>query len=60
MDDKIIIYIGENMHVLTIYLRKLAHFKFNGFLSDLQNMSCLAILGTWVSQYRPPPKVPQT
>jgi hypothetical protein len=56
---KIIIHIGENMHVLTIYIRKLAYVKFKGFLFRFTKMSGRAILGTWVSQYRPLPKVPQ-
>jgi hypothetical protein len=56
---KIIIQIGENMHVLAIYSRKWAHFKFKYPLFRFTKMSAPAILGTQVSQYRSPPKVPQ-
>jgi hypothetical protein len=38
MDDENNYINGENMHVLTIYLRKLAHFKFKGhFFPNYKN-----------------------
>jgi hypothetical protein len=42
---KIIIQIGENMHLITIYLRKLAHFRFKISFLRFTKMSALAILG---------------
>jgi hypothetical protein len=43
------IYIGENMHILIIYLRKLAYFKCKGLFFNLQKISALAILGLPIS-----------
>jgi hypothetical protein len=43
---KIIMQIGEKMHVLMIRLRKLAYFKFKDhFLQFAKKISTLAILG---------------